>query len=180
MDESEKRLEDYSLVFLKSVETLGIPKSVSFRYEDPNVYVGPRSDSVVHKRPPDEVVIFFRADKDQSFFEHAGSFWFLHGYADNGFYTRTICQRCLVADKITPYVEKLVGFANKEVLVKDVLPPFERTPNFPAFDIPDTGFKLVLSESKGLVRVVVAEIDRGFGNLDNLCSVARFEYEGRK
>ena len=82
----------------------------------------------------------------------------------------------MIFDKITPYVGKLKGFEKKTVAVNELLPPFERSKHGNVFDISDTGFQLVLDEVSGIVKVVVAGIDRGFGKLQDICSVARFEY----
>lgn len=181
MDEhAEKRLEDYSLILVKRVEQLVIPALATFPFEDWEVYVGPNSSSSVHKRTPDAVVNFFRLNRSKTLFEHDGWEWSLRGYADSGYYTRAQDRRGIIVDKITPYVEKLKGFERKVVAVNEVLPPFERNKHHnSAFDIAQTGFQLVLNEVPGIVNLVVAETDRGFNKLQNLASVARFEYEAR-
>ncbi len=179
MDEhAEKRLEGYSLVLIKSVEQLVISALTAFPFEDAEIYVGPNSSSDVHKRPPDAVVGFFRLNRNKTLFEHDGWEWSLRGYADSGYYTRAQDRRNIVVDLISPYINKLKGFEKKIVAVNEVLPPFERNKRHAsAFDIAQTGFQLVLNERPGIVNLVVAELDRGYGTLGDVASVAMFEYE---
>ena len=175
-----KRLEDYSLILVKRVEQLVISALATFPFEDWEVYVGPNSSSDVHKRAPDAVVGFFRLNRNKTRFEHDGWEWVIRGYADSGYYTRAQDRRVMIFDKITPYVEKLKSFEKKIVAVNEVLPPFERNNHHSsAFDIAQTGFQLVLNEVPGIVNIVVAEADRGFNKLQNLASIASFEYEAR-
>ncbi|GEM_PF-6447228 len=174
-----KRLEDYSLIVVKRVEQFEIPSHVSFFYQDADIYVGPNSSSSVHKRVPNAVVDFFRANAKKTVFEHAGWEWAIRGYADAGFYTRTQDRRGIIFDKITPYVSRLKSFEKKKVAFNEVLPPFEKNCyRDSAFDIADTGFHLVLNERAGLVKIVVAELDVGFGVLRDVAAIASFEYEG--
>ncbi|MBS3086897.1 hypothetical protein J4422_04310 [Candidatus Pacearchaeota archaeon] len=184
-------LQDYPLIYVAKFERVEIPTDLVLPFYDAAIFVGPNSDAV-NKRPPQEVLEFFKKNEREKGYVHNGWKWSLKGKWDIGNYHREQPdQRPIVVAKLNPYLETLDSLVGKEVEKSQLLPNFEREGYFRyAFNIPDTAYQLMFYEQeKTPVGLRIAELklmgegpnlgSAGGPTIQALAKIGHLEYEGR-
>ena len=145
-DREFERIFDYPLVHVVKFERLPISSELvlpDFGYE---IFVGPDS-RCGNRRPPQEVLDFFKANKKEEEFEHKGYTWYKQGDWNFANYRKGIKNaKDIIMAQINPYFENLEKLVGKEVSTKQILPSFGKTRD-DYCRIPDTRYDLTLEES---------------------------------
>jgi hypothetical protein len=182
-------LDDYPLIYVASFNRESIPADLKFPFYDWTIFVGPNSE-LSNKRPPAEILEFFKNKRKAKKFEYNGWKWTLEGKWENGKYLReNPDQRETIVAGLNPYLDSLDGLVGREVPKAELLPQFPRDGYFRhAFNIPDTAYQLMFHEQgKTPAGLRIAELylmDEG-PNLGGgptihcLTKVGHLEYEGR-
>ncbi len=79
------RLEDFPLVYVSGFERLEFPSGLEFPYQDYTIFVGPKVEAG-NEKPPQEVLNFFRDNREAHCFEHQGWNWELNERVPGGPY----------------------------------------------------------------------------------------------
>jgi len=191
-------LEDFPIIYLRSVKRQEIPSDVVFLYEECEIFVDPDS-SLVNKKAPKEVVEFFKQNppkkgvpywhQDSKKFNFNGWGWRAGKSGNETNYNRSQeDQKLIILKYLNPYLDSLETFVGREVPRSHFLPPFNRNNYFQwAFDIPETGYQFGICEDNNHSRKADLAIfgeglnmgSAGGPTLSQIVTVAKIEYEGR-
>ena len=187
-----KRLEDYPIIYLHKFERAEIPIDSIFPFEDFESFIASNT-SLGNKIAPQEVINFFNHELNAEKFWYQDWEWKIErieGDRHNIYRRTNPNQKDIIITKINPYLNKLESLVGKEVILKEILPDFDKNNYFKfSFDIPDTDYCLALNEEKysndfriSKIEILGEGINLGSGGgptLTNLCEVGKLTYKGK-
>jgi hypothetical protein len=141
-------ISDYPFVYVAKFERLEIPSGIVFPDYSHTIYVGPNYECN-NPRPSQEVLNFFKGNKQVEEFEHEGYTWHRRGKWDSGYYHRSRNDaKDVILAQLNPYFDTLDGLVGQEVPTAQVLPSFGET-RHGYCRIPETSYDLTLEVLDG-------------------------------
>lgn len=143
-----KGISDYPLVYIVKFERVKIPSGLVLPDNNHEMYVDPGSPGC-NKRPPEEVIDFFKSNSESSDFDFKDCIWRRKESLHTQYYAM---QKKNVIDfivkQLCPYFDTLDSLVGKEMPTAEVLPRLNIV-SHGHYRIPDTTYDLHLHELVG-------------------------------